>query len=614
VNRQHLLTFVWLRWRLMQNQWRRAGKLNTVLMSLLVGLAVVLSVPLGVGCFVLGLYAIPKATPAQLMYAWDGLIVGFLFFWSIGLIAELQRTEPLALSKFLHLPVPVSGAFVINFVSSLLSLSLIFFVPLMVAYCAALVWVKGAGMLVSFALLAGFLLMVTAVTYQFQGWLASLMTNPRRRRTIVVTITAVFILVFQLPNLFNLVVPWRSRQPADQGNRVNELKELDQSFQAGRITMQEYTQRQQQAADRHKQERNEQWQQTTALIERTVTIVNLALPIGWLPIGVMSAAHGSQLPALLACAGLGSIGGASLRRAYRTTLRMYQGEDSASPGKPVPTAARADSGPRGNLLVEAHVPGLSEPVSAIALAGLRSLLRAPEAKMMLLTPVLMAIIFGAVLLNRSGDTPIPEFVRPSIALGAMALVLFSMLQLTANQFGFDRDGFRVYVLSALSRRDILLGKNLSFAPLGFGLAAIMLAVVQLTCPLRIDHFLAMIPLSVSMFLLFCPLANLLSIYAPMTIAAGSMKPAQPRLIPVLIHMLAIFIFFPISQIPTFLPLGIEALCEYLQWTAGVPLGLLLSLAECAAAVWLYRRLVNWQGTILQEREQRILEVVTNRAA
>ena len=39
-------------------------------------------------------------------------------------------------------------------------------------------------------LLAAFLLAVTALTYQFQGWLASLMTNPRRRRTVIVVVTA----------------------------------------------------------------------------------------------------------------------------------------------------------------------------------------------------------------------------------------------------------------------------------------------------------------------------------------------------------------------------------------------------------------------------------------
>ena len=40
-------------------------------------------------------------------------------------------------------------------------------------------------MLLLLPLLAAFLLMVTGITHQFRGWLASLMVNPRRRRTVI---------------------------------------------------------------------------------------------------------------------------------------------------------------------------------------------------------------------------------------------------------------------------------------------------------------------------------------------------------------------------------------------------------------------------------------------
>src|SRR5207244_12437830 len=132
-----------------------------------------------IGGFIAGTYLIPKAQPVHLMYAWDGVLVGFTFFWMIGLITELQRTEPLSLSKFLHLPVSVNGAFLINYVSSLLRLSLIIFVPIMFGFCLALIYVKGMLFILALPSLAAFLLMVTALTYQFQGWLASLMSNPR---------------------------------------------------------------------------------------------------------------------------------------------------------------------------------------------------------------------------------------------------------------------------------------------------------------------------------------------------------------------------------------------------------------------------------------------------
>lgn len=111
MNWQHLKAFCWLRWRLSANQWRRGGALNALLMTIVAISTLVMAVPLFFGSFVLGLFVFPKATPVQLMYGWDAVVVGFVFFWSIGVLAELQRTESLSLSKFMHLPVSVKGAF-----------------------------------------------------------------------------------------------------------------------------------------------------------------------------------------------------------------------------------------------------------------------------------------------------------------------------------------------------------------------------------------------------------------------------------------------------------------------------------------------------------------------
>src|SRR5262249_59736893 len=119
--------------------------------------------------------------------------------------------------------------------------------------------------------------------------------------------------------------------------------------------------------------------------------------------------------------------------------------------------------------------------------------------------------------------------RRLVAVGGMVFVLLGVLQLMGNQFGFDRDGFRVFVLSPASRRDLLMGKNLAFAPLALGLGAVELAAVQAICPMRGDHLVSMLPLYVSMFLLFCVLANLMSIYAPVYLAAGSLKASNLKL-------------------------------------------------------------------------------------
>ncbi|MFI5457497.1 MAG: hypothetical protein ACHRXM_18800 [Isosphaerales bacterium] len=613
MNWQHLQAFVWLRWRLLANQWRRAGALNAVLMIIVTVGALVTAVPLFIGCFTLGLYLIPKAAPAHLMYAWDGVVVVFLFCWGIGLVTELQRTEPLSLSKFLHLPVSVNGAFLINYVSSLLRLSLIVFGPVMFAFALALIFVKGMLLLPVLPSLAAFLLMVTALTYQVQGWLAALMSNPRRRRTVIVATTMTFVLITQLPNLLNFYAPWGAQRRADQSAiLVKELANLEHAWKAHEFDAIEHLRRQQEVMQKHKlasqqtdRESAERWGQTARLL-------NMVLPVGWLPLGVMAGAEGHVMPAILGLLGMTLIGTASLWRAYRTTLGLYQGQFTKRRGRPAPAvAAPASTRKPGARLLEARLPGLSEPVSAIALAGLRSLVRAPEAKMMLLTPVLMSVIFGSMLWR--GRHTMPDWVRPLVAIAAMLVVLLGVLQLMVNQFGFDRDGFRVFVLCAARRRDILLGKNLAFAPLALGIAAILLTIVQVVCPMRLDHFLAMVPQYVSMFLLFCILTNLLSIYGPIYIAPGSLKPSNPRLVTVLLQLVTIMVFFPLTQGLTLLPLGIEALLRFLGWPEGAPTCLVLTLAECAVIVIIYHFSLVWQGGLLQTREQKILEIVAKPA-
>lgn len=615
MNWQHFQAFVWLRWRMMVNQWRRAGAFNAVLMMVIAVGAVVVAVPLLIGSFALGVYAIPKGTPMHLLYVWDGLIVAFFFTWMIGLITELQRSEPLSLSKFLHLPVSVKSAFLINYFSSLLRLSLIFFVPMMLGYSLALVFVKGAMLLPVLPALAAFLLMVTALTYQFQGWLSSLMSNPRRRRLVVVAVTVIFVLGAQLPSLLSSnVAPFLTSQAEQLRQLTKEMDELNRAFQANEVDGKEFTRRLKELVDHDELATKQADSELPEQVEGSALLANLVLPIGWLPLGVKGAAEGRLIPALLGILGMTLIGSASLWRAYRTTVGVYQGQATARGSQP---SSRVASTPAGlgktrTLLLERRIPGLSEPVTAIALGGLRSLLCSPEAKMMLLSPLIMAVIFGTMLLRRSGLQNVSDWIRPLFGVGAMFVVLFGVLQLMSNQFGFDRGGFRIFVLSAASRRDILLGKNLAFAPFVAGMALVLLVAVQVFVPMRVDHFLAMFPQFVSMFLLFCLLTNLLSIYAPIYIAAGALRHSKPKMSVVLSQLLTLVILFPLTQVLTLLPLGIEVLIKSQGWIAQVPVYLILSLLQCALVVLIYRLLLSWQGGLFQSREQQIVEIVTNR--
>jgi hypothetical protein len=494
----------------------------------------------------------------------------------------------------------------------------------MVGFALGLTFSRGPSYLVALPLSAAFVLLISAVSYQFQGWLASLMSNPRRRRTVVVGATAVFILIAQLPNLINFASPIRVQ--ADRSAKLQqELNQLVLEFQAQQFDAEEHLRRQQELIANHQRENEQATQAMIEQWERIARLLNWVLPIGWLPLGVVSAAEGNAVIPLAAFAAMTLLGTTSLWRAYCTTIRLYLGEfvsgrvaagkvvsgpERTAPATNMPAAA--SSRKPGVGLLEVRLPRLSEPVSVIALAGVRSLLRSPEAKMMLLTPLIMITIAGGAVFRHPHG--MPDFVRPLSAVGAVIVVLFGMTQLMANQFGFDRDGFRAFVLCAASRRDILLGKNLAFLPMAGGMATLLIVLIEFFSPLRFDHLLAMLPQFVSMFLLFCLLCNVMSIYAPLPISAGSFKTSHTKFLPVFLQMLTFFFVFPLIELPTLVPPVAELISEGLGWTHGIPIFLPLAVVECGIVVVLYARLVHWQGRLLQGREQKILECVTKTAA
>src|SRR5712671_6117839 len=105
MNWEQVKTILWLRWRLTRNQWARSRGLGAVIavvvttaMSLLAGLS------FSGGVFA-GLMALREATPETIRWVWFGVTGGFLFFWLIGLVAELQRSETIDLQRLMHLPV-----------------------------------------------------------------------------------------------------------------------------------------------------------------------------------------------------------------------------------------------------------------------------------------------------------------------------------------------------------------------------------------------------------------------------------------------------------------------------------------------------------------------------
>jgi hypothetical protein len=581
VNFEQLKTILWLRWRLTRNQWARDRGVGAVIAALVAFTIFVLAGVSFLGAALGGIFGLGQARPQVVMGVWFGLTVAFLLLWMIGLLNELQRSESIDLQRLMHLPVALGQMFIVNYLASHLALSTILLVPAMMGLAFGLAVSRGKEMLLLAPLALSMVLMVSAWTYFLRGWLATLMSNPRRRRTIIMGITLAFILFSQAPNLyFNLV---RNR-PRHSAASVSE------------------------AAQNQRNSQKPSGQETL----RHLIAAQQFIPPLWLPFAAGALAEGRTLPALFGTLGCLSLGALGLRRAYRDTVRFYHGETGQKAAVQVRPDRVQTDGPTlskpGSRFLELRLPGVPEQAAALALATFRSMLRAPEVKMAWASSFLVTVIVGASFVLR-GPPKIAEAAKPFITTGAVVFSVFMLVQFLSNQFGFDRDGFRVLILSPADRRLILLGKNLAGLSVVavFGLLLLTLISIWLRPPILI---LAATLLQLAAVVLIAGLVgNLLSILVPYRIQPGSMKPTKMPALAMLVLVLC-HLLFPLAMAPVFAAPLAGLLWQKAGWPNAVPVNLLLSGALAALMGFVYWQTLPPLGRVLQRRETTILGVVT----
>jgi len=582
LNREQLKTILWLRWRLTRNQWQRAGGFGAVLAVIVAVSAVMLGAATFVGGLIGAALGLGDAKPVVVMGIWLGATAAFLFFWLIGLLSELQRSETIDLQRLMHLPVALGQMFVINYVASLLALSIILMVPAMTGVALGLTFSRGPTMLLLLPLAWSMVFMISAWTYCLRGWLATMMSNPRRRRAIIMGITLAFVLIFQLPNLYFNAFGGRHRFDRPKGATPEEVRR-----------------------DRAAREARDK-----ANVNQLIEVQKFIPPL-WLPYGALGLAEHRVLPALLGTLGGLGLGALGLRRAYRSTVKFYQGEtggQAAAPVVPSATSAKASPAKAGKSLLELRLPFVPEQAAAVALGSFRSMLRAPEVKMAWGTAFIVTAILGASVLWRAAPK-IPAAAKPFIVVGAMGFSLFMLVQFLANQFGFDRQGFRAFVLSPVERRLILLGKNLATWPVGVTFELLVLAMISFWLRLPILAAVAAVFQLVTLLLLGSLAGNLLSILVPFHVAAGSMKPTKmPAL--AMLTMVLFQLLFPVVMVPVFVPPLLELLWQLAGWPVLVPVNLILSVLLATMTAILYWQTLGLFGRLLQRREIKILNIVT----
>ena len=544
--------------------------------------------------FILGNIFIEDASIEVTMMVWTITMVVYLFFSIVGLISEFQRSDILTLDKFMHLPVTPGGAFLINYIGSSVNLSVVVFSSAMLGITAGMLLSKGTDILAVVPLLLSFFLMITALIYQFRGWLASMMTNPRRRKSIVVGLTFVFVIIMVSPNLLIF---------KDQRNWSRDRQQTSDS-----VEVVSPDNRGQQPDDGGKQIIPERGPPRPDF--NKVRLIIALAPPGWLPFGVISILEGRLISALACLLGMLLIAVFSLRRSYQTTVRMYQGYFNA--GKKVQqqvvVAHDTKQTKKTGTVISRRIPWISEQAYAITAACVRAMFRAPEMKFMLLTPVIMLIISSGFFFRME---PVQsQYLQSLMAVGMAVFMLFmSMVHVLGNMFVFDKNGFRAYMMGPVSRRDILLGKNLAFVPFAFILMLSGILISNWFQPMLPDHLLAVVLQMIPMYLLFCITGNYLSIMLPIIVKPGTGMPIGGQGFKVLVQMLCT-ILMPVPLVLTLAPLGFEYLMEVLNWHTGFPAFLFLQLIQVAIFLYIYSIFLDLQADLLYQREQRVLEVVT----
>lgn len=574
MNREQLLACLWLRWRLTKNQFARGGKLNAVISVVLLVLVLVLAASMGVGGVLGGYFGLGQAQPEGLLAAWDVVISMFLFFWLAGLMVEIQRSETIDLNKLLHLPVTLRQVFTVNFVASHFTPSILLFLPLVVGLALGLVLRSGPAFVLLLPVPLAVLFALTAWTYCLRGWLAALMINKRRRRAIVMWLTIGFVLLAQLPNLFINNRAFK-RPPVMSGPQgVNPA----------------------QAARDAEQVREE--------FRRRLAIIHVALPPGWVGYGAMCLKQGNPWPAVGATVAAGAIGLLGLLRAYRMTIRFYTAADTGR----APRKVRAKVVKKGGaLLVERTLPWLPEEIAALALATLRSLLRAPEMKMALIMPIVFTVLFASFGFRKlSHASPVWANLAPAIAVG---IAVFAFANVMGNMFGLDRSGFRALVLFPTPRDQVLIGKNLALLPFVGGTALVMLVLSGIVLRFPWHAWVAGLMQVPIAFLMVCLMCNLLSIFAPYHIAPGTLQARKPKAI-VFIAGFASMLVTPMVLLPAFLPSLAQAALASTGWAPWLPANVLAAAPLLIGVGWFYLVVVRIEGRLLQRREQEILNEVT----
>jgi hypothetical protein len=601
---------------------------------------------------------------------WDIAALTALLSWTIHVLNEAQRGDPISLDRILHLPVSPGQAFVVNYLSSLGSTVFLMAAGGFLGLVLGSFFSVGPKAILFFFPMFAFLFAMTAITYWLQGWIAGLMANPRKRQTIIVMIPIAIILLTQLPvqliqwgslstRLESIppVTPKDASPPNDAkleatpdettGETPSENQAL--SFksnsdtptpEADALTPTEDTSGVEgtspmaptdaeatsadakdasvdgkNAAELRAKKRQERREAMFERLKSIASIANIAFPPLWPAGAIQSWSVGSiwnPVPMFFSLIMFLS-GVQALRLSHQASLRYWRGEEDskkiASP-KTQAKAAKAVRLQKESRLCEISLPWISEETSAIVGMTWATMKRAPEIKMFMLLPMILPIVLLTVFRERLSTSN--DYLKLTIICGFSTFFLLVASGVAGNMFAYDRSGFRVFVLSSMDRTRILLGRNLAFAPLLGFLSTLSIVGFAILYGVSFRSTSLAMLTTLTMLPPYFLVMNLMAILTPFPLAAGSIQPKHFDFTTIIINVLLSMIL-PFILMVSMIPIGVYYLTSsFLPSTAWFPTESFIGVGMSVASFFLYRLILPWQGQLLAKREKEMLRIVTSK--
>lgn len=554
---EQIIAILWLKIRLFKNQNRLLRKVSISISLIVIMFTLLGAVFAGLLGYFLGslsLHLIDYPGAFTILLIVDFIIFVFVVYRFSTFASEIQHSNIVDMKKMLYLPlVSLRSVYFLNFSLTLFAPVFVIFHVALLGFLAGLSEVFGPRMFLGILLVFAFYLMISSWLHYFQGALANLMENKKRKRLISVLASLFIVLLIQIPNLMNMAMKYLHSK-----NLIEKP--------------------------------------STHYVQQVLLIGNSLLPLGWLASGLKSLAEEEFWLFSFCLAGMGLVAYAGIHAGYKTTIRYYLGSGGKPKGKKIVPKASKQKAMLSFL--NRQVPFVSEDTGSLALVELLNYFRHPKIR----SQLLLLSMFGVFLCAMQRNNPLGS----ELSLAVFFLFQVSMVGgYLLSCFGTDVESFRGLLLLPTDRGKILLAKNLSMLPFSIAVhilpALVYLFWGRMTVPLALIWLMSIL----QMHIWICIVGNCFSIFFPYRINMNMMKQTSRGGRSFFSGVLSLF-SLPFLFIPVAVSLSIDPAIEHVFGYKGVIMGPTVAAIFLAISFSIYRHFLPKQAVALGRKETSIL--------